>query len=61
MGIPWEYLGYLNYCETAWLGQADRSKIKIIGKNPMDHVIKYRLHDNIDWQLSWMDDLVVQN
>ena len=61
MGIPWEYLGYLNYCETAWLGQAYRSKIKIIGKNPMDHVIKYRLHDNIDWQLSWMDDLVVQN
>lgn len=60
MGIPWEDIGYLNYCQTAGLGQADRSKIKIIGQNPGDYVIKYKLHENIDWQYTWKDDMILQ-
>jgi len=58
MGIPWENIGYLQYCAEAGLGQGDRSKIKIIGPNPRDHVIKYKLHENINWQLTWKDDLL---
>ncbi len=60
MGIPWEYVGYLRYCATAGLGQGDRGRIRIIGPDPKDHVVKYRLHDNIDWQLAWMNDLVLE-
>ena len=60
MGIPWENIGYLQYCATAGLGQGDRSQIKIIGPNPKDHVIKYRLHENIDWQYRWKDDIILK-
>ena len=60
MGIPWENIGYLNYCATGGLGQGDRSKIKILGPDPEDHVIKYKLHDNIEWQYKWKDELILQ-
>ncbi len=60
MGIPFEDIGYLQYCHIAGLGQGDRSKIKIIGPEPENHVIKYKLHDNIDWQYKWKDDLLLQ-
>ena len=59
MGIPWENIGYLQYCATAGLGQGDRLKIKILGPDPKDYVIKYRLHDNIEWQYKWKDDLII--
>jgi len=59
MGVPWEYIGYLNYCADAGLGQGDRSKIRVIGADPEKLARRYRLHDNIDWQLKWMDDLVI--
>lgn len=58
MGVPFEDIGYLNYCATAGLGQGDRSKIKIIGPDPKDHVIKYKLRDNIERQMRWDDDLI---
>ena len=57
MGIPWEYIGYLQYCADAGLGQGDRDKIKVTGLDPKDHVIKYKLHDNIESQLMWDQDL----
>src|SRR3989339_1966460 len=50
MGIPFENIGYLTYCADAGLGQGDRSKIKIIGENPADLIIKYKLHENINQQ-----------
>lgn len=59
MGIPWENIGYLQYCASAGLGQGDRSKIKVIGANPGSHIIKYKLHKNIEWQLSWKNDLAL--
>ena len=63
MGIPWEWedIGYLNFCADAGLGQGDRSKITIIGPDIGSHVRKYRLHDNIAWQLTWKDDLALAN
>jgi len=59
MGIPFEDIGYLSYCASAGLGQGDRSKINIIGPDPEDHIRNYRLHDNIEWQMTWKDDLEI--
>ncbi|MFC1692335.1 DUF362 domain-containing protein [Candidatus Latescibacterota bacterium] len=60
MGIPWEDIGYLNFCADAGLGQGYRSRIKIIGPDIKDHIIKYKLHENIEWQYTWKDDIVLQ-
>ena len=57
MGIPWGDVGYLAYCAEAGLGQGDRDRIRITGENPRDHVIGYKLHENIDWQMQWKRDL----
>ncbi len=53
MGIPWEKMGYLQYCALGGLGQGDPDKIRIIGENPDDHVKTYRLHKTADWQKEW--------
>jgi uncharacterized protein (DUF362 family) len=55
MGIPWEDIGYLQFCAQAGLGQGDREKINIIGEDPADHVIKYQLHEDIELQYKWKD------
>ncbi|MFC1693981.1 DUF362 domain-containing protein [Candidatus Latescibacterota bacterium] len=60
MGIPWENIGYLQYCANGGLGQGDRNKIKIIGAYPKDHVIRYKLHQNIEWQHTWKDDIMIK-
>jgi uncharacterized protein (DUF362 family) len=59
MGVPWENIGYLQYCALAGLGQGDRSKIKVLGENPSNHIINYKLHKNIEWQLTWKDDMTL--
>ena len=60
MGIPWENIGYLQYCARAGLGQGDRSRIKVIGPDPEDYIIKYKLHSNIEWQYTWKKDVIMQ-
>ncbi|MGI6324013.1 MAG: DUF362 domain-containing protein [Bacteroidales bacterium] len=58
MGIPLEDVGYLNYMAAAGLGNVDRSKIDIIGReDPDKHIIKYKLHDSIETQLKWKDPM----
>lgn len=53
MGIDYSDVGYLQWCSAAGLGQGDRNKIKIIGPDPANHIINYKLHENIEWQLEW--------
>jgi uncharacterized protein (DUF362 family) len=61
MGVDIADIGYLNFCGNAGFGQLDRKKIKILGSDdPAKHVIKYRMNDNIEWQLKWKKDMVVQ-
>ena len=60
MGIPWENIGYLQYCATGGLGQGDRDRIRIIGPNPSSYVKQYRLHDEVEWMYRWKDELVVE-
>ena len=54
MGIPFEKVGYLNFCAQAKLGQADLAKLEIIGPALQEHIKPYRLHDNVEQQLIWM-------
>ncbi len=55
MGIDFAKVGYLNYCAQAGIGSSDLSKIKIIGEPLKDHIKQYRLSDNIEKQLVWMN------
>ena len=55
MGIDFAKVGYLNYCAQTGQGNADLSKIKVIGESITDHIKPYRLSDNIDKQLVWMN------
>lgn len=54
MGIDFAKVGYLNYCADARLGEADLSRIEILG-DPIDrHIRQYKLAANIEEQLTWM-------
>ena len=54
MGVDFSKVGYLNYCAQTGLGIADLNKIKISGENISDHRREYKLHENIDKQLIWL-------
>ena len=59
MGIEVSDIGYLNFCANAGMGQIDRSKITIIGgKDPANFVKKYKLHENIERQLTWKGEFI---
>ena len=59
MGIDAADVGYLNYCADAGMGEIDMSRIRIISKyKPENHVIPYKLHENIEMQMSWKDGLI---
>jgi uncharacterized protein (DUF362 family) len=57
MGIDFSKIGYLSYCNQMGLGNADLDTIKIVGENIKDHVRKYRLPDNFEKQLGWMNPI----
>jgi uncharacterized protein (DUF362 family) len=54
MGIDFSRIGYLNHCFSMGLGNADLSKIEIIGEGLKDHIIQYKLPDNFEKQVVWM-------
>jgi uncharacterized protein (DUF362 family) len=54
MGIDYAKVGYLNYCGKAGLGEDDLSRIEVLGEPIARHIKAYRLSDNIDKQLVWM-------
>lgn len=54
MGIDFAKVGYLNYCAAANMGQADLSKIEVVGEAIAKHVKPYKLHRNVEQQLIWM-------
>jgi uncharacterized protein (DUF362 family) len=58
MGVDMADVGYLNFCAQAGLGNTDRAKIKILGReDPAKYVRKYKMNKNIDWQMQWRKDL----
>lgn len=54
MGIDFTKIGYLYHCSNMGLGNADLSKIEIIGENLKDQIKQYKLADNFEKQLVWM-------
>jgi uncharacterized protein (DUF362 family) len=55
MGVNPSWVGYLQYCCEAGLGQYDLAKIDLRSETTVAAVRKtYRLHPRIDKQLEWM-------
>ena len=55
MGLDIAKVRYLNFCNEAGFGVGDIDKIKIIGEPISAHIKKYKLSDNIEDQLNWMN------
>ena len=55
MGIDFSKIGYLNHCAQMGLGISDLSKIDITGENLKDHIKSYKLPNNFDRQVVWMN------
>jgi len=55
MGIDFAKIGYLNYCYQMAMGKADLDKIEIVGETLTDHIKTYKLPDNFEKQLVWMN------
>lgn len=53
MGINYSDVGYLQWCSKAGFGHGERSDIEIVGPDISPYRINYKLHDNIEWQLTW--------
>ena len=58
MGIDFAKVGYLNFCNQTGMGIGDLSKIEIIGETLSNHIKHYKLSDNIDKQLIWINPVV---
>ncbi len=54
MGIDAAWVGYLQFCGQAGLGQHDLSRIDVRGAQLADVARKYKLHDDIQRELRWM-------
>jgi uncharacterized protein (DUF362 family) len=54
MGIDPSWVGYLQFCGQAGLGQSDLAKIEVRGAKLADVTRKYKLHDDIQRELHWM-------
>ncbi len=55
MGIDFANVGYLNYCAQTRMGEADLSKIDVLGPAIKDHVKPYKLARNLEQQLVWKE------
>ena len=55
MGIDFAKVGYLSFCAQTGSGIADLNKIEIIGEAINNHRKTYKLSDNINQQLVWMN------
>lgn len=54
MGFDFAKVGYLTFCARAGMGQADLSKIEVLGEKVAAHVRSYRPHDRVEQQYEWM-------
>jgi uncharacterized protein (DUF362 family) len=57
MGIDASWIGYLQFCGVAGLGENDLAKIDIRGAKLADVAKKYAVHRDIERELRWMGPL----
>ena len=55
MGIDFSRIGYLNHVSSMGLGNADLNRIEIVGENLKDHIKQYKLADNFEKQVVWIN------
>ena len=55
MGIDFAKVGYLNFCNQTGMGIGNLDQIEIIGESIASHIRHYKLSDNIEKQLIWMN------
>jgi uncharacterized protein (DUF362 family) len=55
MAIDFLRVGYLYYCEGRRLGDADLSKINVIGETIKECITPFRLHSRVKEQYRWRD------
>jgi len=55
MGIDFAKVGYLNFCAQAGSGVSDLNRIELVGEKINNHKRTYKLSDNINDQLIWMN------
>lgn len=56
MGFDFAKVGYLGFCAQAGMGEADLSKLEVLGERIADHKRPYRPHDNIEEQYKWLEE-----
>ena len=54
MGVDYNDVKHLKWCGDAGMGKDDLSQIIIIGPDYKQHIMKYKMHDNIEQQLEWV-------
>jgi hypothetical protein len=59
MGIPYENVGWMNYCSDAGLGQTDLSQMEILGESVQGNIKTYKLSDQIQGQLIWKEPMKI--
>jgi uncharacterized protein (DUF362 family) len=57
MGVPWENIGYLQWCSLAGIGQGELDKITIIGSNPKRLSETYAMPDNYERLQEWKREI----
>jgi uncharacterized protein (DUF362 family) len=57
MGIKADWIGYLQYCAQAGLGQYDLAKIDVQGAAIAEVRRSYKMHGDLKLQLDWMGPL----
>mgnify|MGYP001304068962 CR=1 FL=1 len=58
MGVDFSKIGYLNYCAQAGrMGQADLSRIEILGPSLKDHTKIYQLPKEWDHLVTWQQPI----
>lgn len=53
MGVNFNDVGYLHYCAEQCRGEADLSRIAVLGERLRDCVRPFRLHPHVREQLAW--------
>jgi uncharacterized protein (DUF362 family) len=53
MGFDFKKIGYLSFCAGHGMGQADLSRVEIVGEKMADHMRKYKPHDTVERQYEW--------
>ena len=55
MGYDWNMVKYLKWCGDAGMGEADLSKITILGPDYREHIVKYKTHQRYFEHIAWID------